>query len=138
MNPNDPTIEELLGELDGAARAGVFRRTYLNGGEVAPAGRSRPRPLVLRFQVWAPLSAAALLAIVVWSWMFSAKLSDVRARREARVPVLDRSTSVAEVFPSCMTGPGSDVSADCQPFDLDGDRDVDLVDFSLRQQVSQR
>ena len=36
-------------------------------------------------------------------------------------------------FPPCMTGPGGVESAGCEPFDFDGDFDVDLADFAAFQ-----
>lgn len=39
-------------------------------------------------------------------------------------------------FTECMTGPDrSGVSPTCRPFNLDGDRDIDLADFRLLQVV---
>ncbi|UCG16781.1 MAG: hypothetical protein JSV19_01850 [Phycisphaerales bacterium] len=33
-------------------------------------------------------------------------------------------------FPDCMTGPGAVLSAGCEPFDFNGDFDVDLADYA--------
>jgi formylglycine-generating enzyme required for sulfatase activity len=33
-------------------------------------------------------------------------------------------------FPACLAGPGGGLAAGCAPFDFDGDRDVDILDFA--------
>lgn len=124
-------LEKGLLELDAASRASLFRTTPVQAQHLI-AGKT-PALLRLSFvRFWGPISAAAMITIVVWGLMF-------QSWHEGR-PLQSQITAIelgnAEgVFAACLAGPGQLVLASCTRHDYDSDGDVDLADFMAYQQT---
>lgn len=134
-NPVDP-IEAMLADLHDAECAGVFRDTAIEPAELL-AKNTNTAPVVSR-PWWlraAPVAAAILLTVTVWSVMFAVQLREVRhtsANRwvDSRDAVSTRLVSM-KTFAECRNGPAdTPLSPACVRFDYDADGDVDQRDFS--------
>jgi len=128
-NTKDP-LEDSLVELEAARRAGVFRPTALHPRWMVECNSWAEVAVRLRWRLFTPFAAAALLAFIVWTAMFRSELTNLRLATQA-----SSKGSLSEVtFASCLAGPGLAVSADCLELDLDADADVDLADYRAYQQ----
>lgn len=133
------TLEEALGELHTASRAGVFEQTPVDTRQLLDTSLAPTWVSMLRrARVWVPLAAAAVLAIGVWGAMFSHQIASIRSRQQ----FLDRGTSsagsavgdtISVTFAGCQAGPGVVVLSGCRTHDYDADGDVDLADFGTYQ-----
>lgn len=65
------------------------------------------------------------------SWVFETRRFPFQANSENWVSAALNSPSALTLFVGCMTPDAIGVSDACLPADLDGDGDVDLIDFSL-------
>lgn len=155
-------LELDLKEHDTLERAGVFAKTRVETGLLI----SQPiefTPAVLRLRKQLALTAAAVvvLAVGVWSAMFSMELSDVRIERDRMaqqslpeseiqpfaqpiaqpVPLrqapsfqlADSTTTSFQAFHDCLNGPADAQSGHCADQDYDRDGDIDLADFRTLQ-----
>jgi hypothetical protein len=133
-NQLDP-VEEALLELQDMDRARLFRRTQVDEARLV-AGRvtaqsSGSRRVTMRL---VPVAAALVMAIGVWSWMFSAELAETRRAQDASpVLVADATAPDPGSFHRCFAGPTAGTSSSCQELDYDSDGDVDLADFGAYQ-----
>ncbi len=126
----DP-IEKALLELHAADRAQLFCRTQIDGRRLLTRPtRSGSRHIPFRLLA----AAAVVMAIGVWTWMFSVQLAALRQR------VNGTTGAVAEVpaearggFYECFNGPTDVVPPGCREHDYDTDGDVDLADFGAYQ-----
>ena len=131
----DP-LEDAFVRLRSAEEAGVFRSTKLAQDALFPMPTPRQSSRQFsRLRLWAPISAAALLAIGVWGFLFQRELSSIRARRS--VPAENVRVAHAQGLAGCLAGPGSQVTSGCVGHDRDADGDVDLADFSFQQVESE-
>lgn len=143
---NDP-VEALLGELQDAAHAGVFRSTSVDPGELLTDRRlATPEWMtwLRKPRVAWSLAASLALAATVWTWMFRSELRSIRNQRDA-IALMDRDHGIepareprrpsqANRFSAdCMTGPAEEADDPCNDSDLVTDRHVDLRDFGLHQ-----
>ncbi len=133
-NQLDP-VEEALLELQDADRARLFRRTRVDEARLVAdpvtARSSGSRRGAIRLL---PVAAALVMAIGVWSWMFSAEFAETRRAQDASPTLLaDASTPDPGSFHKCFAGPTAGTSSSCQELDYDSDGDVDLADFGAYQ-----
>ncbi len=127
----DP-VEEAMLELDAGERAELFRRTQFDGRRflIQPV-RSGSRRLVFRLL---PAAAVAVIAVGVWSWMFSVELAGLRRGNGVSAGALaEAPTEGYRSFYDCHGGPTEGFVSGCRSQDYDADGDVDLADFGAYQ-----
>ena len=131
---SDP-VESALAELGAAERARLFQRTQVDTGDLVRAELGSPTTGFRRLGIrLVPIAAVLLLALTVWSWMFSQQIQDVRLRKAAVMARLDDSKSTPKSFSECISGPSAmDMADSCRVHDRNGDGRIDLRDFGALQ-----
>ncbi len=131
----DP-IEASLRELGLAEEAGLFQPTRVDAGRCVRVSREEVARGRRTARLWlSAVAATIVLALGVWTWLFSVEISAVRDRamlagREAVTSPADcRDRSIL----ACVTGPSQLALAGCAAHDYDTDGDVDMADFRTYQ-----
>ncbi len=129
-------LEDLLTQVQGLERAGVFNRT-----PVDPAAMMRDAGTGSRSQrmhrLFVALQAAACLALIVgvlslWGNGDGPQNMVGTGTTDTRVACADPG-----VLATCMNGPASaGLTGECECVDLDADGDVDLADYGALQRSS--
>lgn len=130
-------VEAALLELAEADKARVFAPTPIDRHLLAATPVFAPvsaGSVIRRFR--APLAAAAVLAIGVWSLMFYSELSSLRqASRLVDHSLIAMSGETTPErtangdFMECFSGPQPAQLVSCHSYDFDADGDVDLADY---------
>lgn len=76
---------------------------------------------------WIAAAAAFALLAVSWSLIFYREFGEMRER------LADSSAQAQSHLLACVSGPTSNLPADCGSFDSDSDGDVDLADWRSHQ-----
>lgn len=132
---NSDPVEAALAELETAKRARMFQRTQVDTGDVVRTEIGSPATGFRRLGIrLVPIAAVLLLALTVWTWMFSQQIQDVRRRKAAVLARLNESKSSPKSFSDCISGPSAtDMADSCLAHDRNGDGRIDLRDFGALQ-----